>query len=333
MKAFKREMRIARRTYRRELRVNFDAEVRAGQQGKEKGEYYPSFEKVEAEAWENYEFDGLMRFDGDMASQFVEFRESLVVTPPPPGGLDPALARAREQRTDALWESYRRVYFGETEQDPSHEQVMDRLRAEIAELEQRAVRARRDGDLPSSPDVHRKDDDGPPSPPANAPEIGSSAARGEHQSESRGSMTDPPSSVGSHGRGASDESGALCAVDSFMLPGLSSLSLIGEPRLVSFLGKTKCLVRKSVRISKKVLRRVLAAKESIFKFGVFVPKGDRQADSSPEAPRWKAGRDLEWLRLGLQGTFDGDWTWEKIQAAYPDYQKSDVGFLFYIYDF
>jgi hypothetical protein len=78
---------------------------------------------------------------------------------------------------------------------------------------------------------------------------------------------------------------------------------------------------------------VLAAKESIFKFGVFVPKGDRQADSSPEASRWKAGRDLEWLRLGLQGTFDGDWTWEKVQAAYPEYQKTDVGFLFYIYDF
>ena len=102
MKAFKREMRIARRVYRRELRVNFDAEVYAERQGQEEVEYYPSYEEVEAEAWENYEFDGLMRFDGDMASQFAEFRESLVVTPPPQGGLDPASARAREQRTDAL---------------------------------------------------------------------------------------------------------------------------------------------------------------------------------------------------------------------------------------
>jgi hypothetical protein len=78
---------------------------------------------------------------------------------------------------------------------------------------------------------------------------------------------------------------------------------------------------------------VLAATESIFKFGTFVPRNDRQADSSPEAPRWKAGRDLEWLRLGLQGTFDGDWTWDKVHASFPEYRRSDIGFLFYVYDF
>jgi hypothetical protein len=77
----------------------------------------------------------------------------------------------------------------------------------------------------------------------------------------------------------------------------------------------------------------MAAKESLVKFGTFVPRNDRQADESPEASRWKAGRDLEWFRLGKEETFDGDWTWEKVQSSYPDYKKSDVGFLFYVYDF
>jgi hypothetical protein len=88
-----------------------------------------------------------------------------------------------------------------------------------------------------------------------------------------------------------------------------------------------------VLLSQRILRRVLSAKESIFKFGTFVPKNDRQANSSPEAPRWKAGRDLEWLRLGLQGTFDGEWTWDKVHSAFPAYRRSDIGFLFYVYDF
>jgi hypothetical protein len=66
---------------------------------------------------------------------------------------------------------------------------------------------------------------------------------------------------------------------------------------------------------------------------MFVPKNDREADSSPEASRWQAGRNLEWLRLGQVGTFDGDWTWDKVCCAFPEYKKSDVGFLFYVYDF
>jgi hypothetical protein len=66
--------------------------------------------------------------------------------------------------------------------------------------------------------------------------------------------------------------------------------------------------RKLGLLSSRVLRRILAAKESIFKYGTFVPKNDREAESSPEASRWKAGRDLEWLRLEQHGTFDGNWT-------------------------
>jgi hypothetical protein len=77
----------------------------------------------------------------------------------------------------------------------------------------------------------------------------------------------------------------------------------------------------------------MAAKESLVKFGTFVPRNDREADLSPEAARWKAGRDLEWFRLNKESTFDGDWTWDKVCVSYPDYKKSDVGFLFYVYDF
>ncbi len=82
-------------------------------------------------------------------------------------------------------------------------------------------------------------------------------------------------------------------------------------------------VRKIVLLSQRVLRRVMAAKESLFKFGTFVPKNDREAESSPEAARWRwrAGRTLEWVRLCKEGTFDGDWTWSKVQEAYPAYKK------------
>jgi hypothetical protein len=52
----------------------------------------------------------------------------------------------------------------------------------------------------------------------------------------------------------------------------------------------------------------MAARETLFKFGTFVPRTDREANSSPEAPRWRAGRDLEWLRLNETGTFETDWT-------------------------
>ncbi len=81
------------------------------------------------------------------------------------------------------------------------------------------------------------------------------------------------------------------------------------------------------------LRRIMVAKESLFKFGIFVPRSEREAEASPEAPRWKAGRDLEWLRLGEQGTFERDWTWARIRAEFVSYKKSDIGFLFYVYDY
>jgi hypothetical protein len=322
-------MRFARRVYRRDLRSNFDEEIREGQEGKEE-ELYSSVEEDEVEAWENYEFDGMMQFDIDLANQLVDFRASLSIVPPPPGGLTPAMIQAREARTNALWEGYRRLFFGEVDPEPSHEQVMDRLRLEIAELEQRARRARsvrREGDPPFSLGAHRDEDDSnPPPPPASAPAAGLMASHSGHHEANSGSMAQTPNNNPSRGGRLEDSIGLNeCSPQSDDL----SQSLTNEPR-PSLPGG---MVGKLVMISKKVLRLVLAAKESLCKFGVFVPKNDREADSSPEASRWKAGRDLEWHRLGLTGTFDGDWTWDKVCSAFPNYRRSDIGFLFYVYDF
>ena len=80
------------------------------------------------------------------------------------------------------------------------------------------------------------------------------------------------------------------------------------------------------------MRRILAAKETLHKYGVFVPRNDREADSSPEAVRWASGRQLEWIRLQEQGTFERNWDWVRLQKAYPQYQKRDVGHVFFVYD-
>jgi hypothetical protein len=99
------------------------------------------------------------------------------------------------------------------------------------------------------------------------------------------------------------------------------------------LRKDSRVVFSRVVLTVRQLRRVMAAKESLFKFGTFVPKSEREADASPEAPRWRAGRDLEWFRLREQGTFERDWTWARIQLEHSTYRKSDIGFLFYVYDY
>ncbi len=88
-----------------------------------------------------------------------------------------------------------------------------------------------------------------------------------------------------------------------------------------------------VRLSQRVLRRVLPAKESLFKFGTFVPTNEREADALPESHRWGAARSLEWLRMKDQGTFDGAWTLDRLAPEYPTYRRRDTGFLFYVYDY
>jgi hypothetical protein len=86
-------------------------------------------------------------------------------------------------------------------------------------------------------------------------------------------------------------------------------------------------------LSVKTLRRILNAKESIFKYGIFVPRNDKDADSFPEHARWASGRTLEWMRLQDQGTFGRNWDWTRVQRKFPSYLKRDVGHVFFVYDF
>ncbi len=85
-------------------------------------------------------------------------------------------------------------------------------------------------------------------------------------------------------------------------------------------------------LSVKTMRRILAAKETIHKYGVFVPRNNREADSSPESVRWASGRQLEWLRLQEQGTFERNWNWTRLRKVFPQYRKQDVGHIFFVYD-
>jgi hypothetical protein len=268
----------------------------------------------------------MMAYDGDAAFQLVRFRQSLRVVPAHLGGPDPALLRVR---TANLWEGLRRVYFGEQEAEPvvpvpelTHEQVMNNLRQEIAELEERKERAQRRARAADSgrllPSLSREDEEDDPPP--------------------------PPSSI-AHTNVAPDSRSGVIVAASTVTELSSSATGTAQQRLISIASETvqtvslpatsfpRGLGRRLVLLSQRVLRRVMAAKESLVKFGIFVPRNDREANQSPEAPRWKAGRDLEWFRLQKEGTFDGEWTWDKVHAAYPEYKKSDVGFLFYVYDF
>jgi hypothetical protein len=233
------------------------------------------------------------------------------VVPEHLGGPDPELMRIR---TANLWEGLRRVYFGEQEEEHvipapelSHEQVMANLRREIADLEERKARAERlarasDSGRPSLSMPREDEEDGPLLPPSFA-----------------------------HSNMAPDSQSGLLVASSTE-PDASPVHETSPRTKVTGVGDQPIL-RKLVLLSQRVLRRIMAAKESLVKFGTFVPRNDREADLSPEASRWKAGRDLEWFRLNKEGTFDGEWTWEKVRKAYPDYKKSDVGFLFYVYDF
>ena len=91
--------------------------------------------------------------------------------------------------------------------------------------------------------------------------------------------------------------------------------------------------RGMVYLSQRTIRKVLAAKETLFKFGTFVPRNESEALRSPESARWIAGRDLEWLRMGQRETFERDWTWNRIQREFPSYLKADIGHLFYVFDY
>ena len=108
--------------------------------------------------------------------------------------------------------------------------------------------------------------------------------------------------------------------------------LFGQP--FSRLPVTSSPTRRSAFFLKPArLRQVLKAKETIFKYGVRVPRGDRDAATCPDAIRWKAGRDLEWMRLQAMNTFDGNWTWSRVKKEFPTFTKGEIGHLFYVYDY
>jgi hypothetical protein len=86
-------------------------------------------------------------------------------------------------------------------------------------------------------------------------------------------------------------------------------------------------------INNKTIRRIFAARETIFKYGIYLPRNDRDADASPERARWNSGRQLEWLRLKEVNAFEYDWTKERLTRDYPHYLHADIGHLFYIYDY
>jgi hypothetical protein len=88
-----------------------------------------------------------------------------------------------------------------------------------------------------------------------------------------------------------------------------------------------------VHLNSKTMRRILAMRETIFKYGIYLPKTDRDADTSPESARWRSGRQLEWLRLKAVQAFEYDWTVDRMLVEFPDYKVADIGRLFYIYDY
>jgi hypothetical protein len=90
---------------------------------------------------------------------------------------------------------------------------------------------------------------------------------------------------------------------------------------------------RACHLNAKVLRRILASRETIFKYGIYLPRNDRDADASPERLRWNSGRQLEWLRLKKVGAFEYDWTKERLSRDYSHYLFADIGHLFYIYDY
>ena len=98
----------------------------------------------------------------------------------------------------------------------------------------------------------------------------------------------------------------------------------GGQSLGSYVGKP---------LTVKTIRRILKAQETIFKYGTLIPRNDAEASRSPESARWQSGKQLEWLRLKMALTFETKWTWALVRAHFPEYKKTDIGHLFFIYDY
>ncbi len=81
-------------------------------------------------------------------------------------------------------------------------------------------------------------------------------------------------------------------------------------------------------LSTRVLRRILKAQETLFKYGTLIPRSDREAEQSPKAIRWRSGRQLEWLSLLAAKTFETDWTWERIRK---EFLRSDADCTIFVH--
>jgi hypothetical protein len=64
---FRREQRVARQAYLRQLRVNFDADISDGRDDRPVFPF-PTEAECIAEAWENYLFDYVIQYDEDQSS-------------------------------------------------------------------------------------------------------------------------------------------------------------------------------------------------------------------------------------------------------------------------
>jgi hypothetical protein len=345
MATFRREQRLARRAYLHQLQVNFDAEVAEGRaQRGHSIVLFPTEGECLAEAWENYRFDYMIQHDEDQAHMLVSFRLSLRIEPQHPDDYDRVQSLARTTALwEGLRRVY--FGEQEPEPPPAqamagpdppltHDKVAAALHTEIAALEQRAALARlldrsNQDDGRSALRFHRDEDDTDPplDPPPSAP-TGLAAmitARPSEGSRTTDSSRSPPTDTeGSQSDVSASFLGlpnCVCFPSAQFPPSISQSGAVsGDFSINSHYSSrsSPCavcipspsavpltIVRKLGLLSKRVLRRILAAKESIFKYGTFVPRNDRESDSSPEASRWKAGRDLEWLRLEQHGTFDG----------------------------
>ncbi len=128
------------------------------------------------------------------------------------------------------------------------------------------------------------------------------------------------------------------------LPGFSSKkdgvirilksALMGRPVYSTMHARKNTVLVPNIKfLNTQVLRKILKAQEALLKYDTLIPRSDREAELSPEAVRWRSGRQLEWLRLLAAKTFETSWTWERIKREYPAYQKSEIGHMFYIYDY
>jgi hypothetical protein len=302
MTTFCREQRLTRKNYICQLRVTFDAEVEERKVDRDATTFFPTLAECLAEAWENYLFEYVVRFDEDQRLALVAFRSSLRIEPQHPDDYNRTLSLAR---TNELWRGLRRVYFGEQEPEPddqaidedpvpapSQDQILRDLRNEIASLEQNAALAQSQVDWGRRGDDGRpalpfrrddSDDPDPPHPPFGA-SVGSNtlaillspaalqpdpSSQQNSSTSVAGSQSDDSTIFLDQSHRATSQHEQLCPLPSqskvcdsdFLFAGGDlDLSSAVAPPLVPL-----SATRKLILLSRRVIRRVLATKESIFK--------------------------------------------------------------------